>query len=92
MIEDISQILICSFVLIICFHSSKVPYFCLIIPLQEFVIDSDVVITRAVLRVDHSAIGVPFDGLFIHLLDTSIANTYLVTDSCVFLVEHPGCL
>lgn len=33
-IKDISQVLICSFVLIISLHSSEVPYFCLIISFQ----------------------------------------------------------
>lgn len=85
-IEDISQIFIGSLVLIISFHSSEVPFFCLFIPFQKLIVDSDVVIARAVLGIDLCAFCVPFYSLFVHLLDSAIADAYLIAYSCVFWV------
>lgn len=64
-IEDISQVLISSFVLIIGLYSSEVPYFCLVVFLQQLVIDSNIVVARTIFRIDLRAFGVPFDGLFV---------------------------
>lgn len=85
-IKDISQVLICSFVLIISLHSSEVPYFCLIISLQELIIDTNIVVARTILRIDLSAFCVPFDGFFVHLLDSTVANTNFIAYSRVFWV------
>ena len=89
MIEDISQIFIRSLVLIIGLHSSEVPLLCLLIPFQELVIDSDIIIARTVLGIDLCALCVPFDGLLIHLLHTAIADAHLIAYSRVLWVQLP---
>lgn len=85
-IKYISQILICSLVLIISLHSFEVPFFCLLVPLQQLIIDSNIIIARTILRIDLRAFRVPFDGLFIHLLDSTITNTDFIAYSSIFWV------
>ena len=70
----------------------EVPYFGFLVLFEQFVVDSDVVVARHVLRVDLGALLVPLDRLLVVLLLRPVANPHLVGHPRVLLVQPPGLL
>lgn len=74
----------CCLILVVDFACSEVPVHGCLVLFQQLMVDSDVVVARSVLRSDFGALDVPGNGLSVHFLCSTVADTDLVGHPHVF--------